>query len=175
MKPGMLNKLLGGFGVLTSLASLTMISAAVGDLISGSGDTAPGILIGLMIFFTGTAVASGYFAKKQLSGDGPSEKDTAHSHETMILELAMKQGGRLNIAQIAALTPLSVNEAKEAIKVLSTQGVAEVNFNGEGEIFYAFEGLENMGEHAALKSFKPSAQALSQTNQRSKNQPWESE
>ena len=148
MKSGVWKKLLGGCGVLISLASVTMVSAAIGDLISGGGDTTPGILVGLIIFFTGTAVASGYFAKKQLQGAGPSREDTAHSHETMILQLAMKHGGQLNIAQIAALTPMSVDEAKTAMTQLSQQGVAEVEFNHEGEMFYVFGGLQNFREDA---------------------------
>lgn len=121
-----------------------MVAMAISDLVTGTPDTEPGVLVGLLIFFSGTALASAYMAKTQLTDGGRTEKLEAHHHETIILKLAMQHNGRLNIAQIAALSPLSVNDAQVAIKTLTTQGVAELEFTADGEVFYLFAGLGNL-------------------------------
>ena len=58
----------------------------------------------------------------------------------------MKHGGQLNIAQVAALTPMSVEDAQRAMKRLQSQGVAEIEFTTEGEVFYQFAGLDNLSK-----------------------------
>ena len=88
----MLKKFLGVLGGLTCLSSLVFVSAAVGDLIVGSSDTEPGILVGLLIFFSGTALASGFLAKHNLWATSQDQQNEKHSHETIILELAMQRG-----------------------------------------------------------------------------------
>jgi len=138
-------KILGSLSALTSLASLVFVSASVGDILSGASDTSTGVLVGLLIFFSGTAVMSGYLAKRALLPGAAEKKGTDHAHETAILKLAMERGGRLNIAQIATLTPLSVEEARAAVKTLSAQGVAEVEFSEGGEVYYRFAGLQDPG------------------------------
>ena len=129
-----------------------MVAMAIGDLVTGTPDTEPGVLVGLLIFFSGTALASAYLAKTQLTDDGATEKLEAHNHETIILKLAMQHNGRLNIAQIAALSPLSVNDAQVAIKTLTTQGVAELEFTADGEVFYLFAGLGNLSQTSSGES-----------------------
>ena len=139
-----------------------MTSAAIGDLISGGGDTEPGILVGLVIFFAGTALASGYLAKRKLLGSRSIIEDTAHKHETIVLELALKHDGRLTIAQIAALTPLSVDDAKTALQQLSLQGVAELEFDAQGDIFYAFGGLRSPKMESTYDAMKKTQRTQSE-------------
>ena len=147
-----------------------MVAMAISDLVTGTPDTEPGVLVGLLIFFSGTALASAYMAKTQLTDGGRTEKLEAHHHETIILKLAMQHNGRLNIAQIAALF-LCQSTTLKSIKTLTTQGVAELEFTADGEVFYLFAGLGNLshpphGESEEEVDFDQNTQRRAPTPQR---------
>ena len=136
-----MRKMLGLVAGLFCLIGLVFVAALVGDLFGGDTETPKGVLVGLLIFFTGVSAFGGYFSRRMLSG-GPSRRQKDLSREQSILRLAMVQDGVVTIAQVAVHTGLSVDEATEAIEELIQKGVAEIGSDDEGDFFYRFPGLE---------------------------------
>ncbi len=136
-----MNKFLGLLGGLVCLFSLMFVAAAIGDLAGGDTETSTGVLVGLLVFFGGTAFLGGYLARKKLFVSGDEAREALRGHEQTILELALAQGGRATVAGIAAKTDLTVAEAKAGLEALTRQGVAEVAFDADDDVYYQFPGL----------------------------------
>ncbi len=136
-----MNKFLGVLGVLVCLMSLFFVAAAIVDLVGGESETPAGVLVGLLVFFSGTAAAGGYLARRKLFVSGDREREALRTHEQTILELALAEGGRATVAGVAAKTEMTVAEAKAGLEALAVQGVAEVSFDADDDIYYLFPGL----------------------------------
>jgi hypothetical protein len=138
-----LDKFLGLLGGFICLASLFFVAAATGDLIGGDPDTSGGVLVGLLVFFSGTAFSGGYLARRYLFGVTPEPEDLEESQERQILRLAAERGGTLRVAEVVVHTDLSVTETKEAFDRLTCTDVVEMDSDDDGHILYRFPGLED--------------------------------
>ena len=145
-----MRKFLGILGGFTCLASLVFVAAAIGDLVGGEKETAPGVLVGLLLFFTGTAASGGYLAKRNLVGIATPEEGAERSEEHKILRLAAARGGALRVAEVALHSDLSVAECQEAFDRLMHQGVAVPDSDDDGHLLYRFPGLAD--EHVSESS-----------------------
>lgn len=61
--------------------------------------------------------------------------------EKKILTLAYDKGGRVTVGDVAVNTDLSLREAEEVLKGMSTKGYCGMNVTENGKIEYEFEGL----------------------------------
>jgi hypothetical protein len=139
--------LLAGF---ICLIGLVFVAALLGDLFGGGTETSKGVLVGLLIFFAGVSAFGGHFARRVFSG-ASSRRQRELSREQRILRLAMAQQGTVTIAQIAVHTGLLVDDATEALEELVHKGVAEIDSDDDGDLFYRFPGLEeDMGNAVEL-------------------------
>lgn len=130
--------LLGVLGGFVLLFSLFVFVAAIGDLASGKEE--PGLMIGLMVFFGGTAYG-GYrltrhgFAKSGAPALAPGERDRR------VLELASSAGGRLTVAEVALLPGFDVDSARATLDRLCQKDVAIHAVSDGGTLVYVFDGL----------------------------------
>ena len=145
--------LLGLFGILVTLTSLLFVFAAIGDLAGGDSDTETGILVGLLVFFSGTAATGGWFAKRMLGArraSGPAPVSAAEIERTVLAE-AKSGGGRLTVTELAANTDLSLAEAEAILEKLCHTGIAQMRFTDDHQPVYAFPGLMSTAEKAQAK------------------------
>jgi hypothetical protein len=128
--------ILGGF---TLLVSLFMISAAIGDLVSG--DEAPGIMIGLMAFFGGTGYGGYRLMRHGFGKAGALPAIDVGEREQRVLALASRSHGRLTVAEVALLPGFDVDSARETLDRLCHKEVARHMVSDAGAMVYAFDGL----------------------------------
>lgn len=153
-----MGKFLGVLGGFVSLASVFFVAVAVGDLFGGDPETSTGVLVGLLLFFSGTAVSGGYLARRQLFGVAPDPEDLEPSQERQILRLAAERGGTLRVAEVVVHTNLSVTEAQEAFDRLSRTDVVHLDSDDDGHMLYRFPGLED--EHSITSQVVESEPAV---------------
>ena len=136
--------LLGLLGGLVLLFSLFCVIAAIGDLASGKEE--PGIMIGLMVFFGGTAYG-GYRLLRDAGVDAePTEAGATaaldpREHEQRVLALASSAKGRLTVAEVALLPGFDVDSARETLDRLCQKDVAVHAVSDGGAMVYVFDGL----------------------------------
>jgi hypothetical protein len=140
----------GVFGILLALASAFFVVAAVSDLVTGGdAQTSRGVLAGLLLCFTGLAVAGVWLAKAMLArratGPGPLQRERA------VLALAAAAGGRVTVAEVALRCGLSVAESQAALDARCAQRVAELLITDRGEPVYAFAGLDPAAKRTAAE------------------------
>ena len=135
-----MKKVIGFSAGFLSLVSIVFLIAAFSDLVTGDTETDTGILIGLLVFFIGIALASGYVAYSKLGADR-KQKLSPEERERTLLQLAKQNKGILTIAQVATESELTIKESKEQLESLSLAGVCEVGFDEEGAVMYTFKGL----------------------------------
>jgi hypothetical protein len=120
-------------GWLIVALSSFFVLAFIGELIGGSEE--PGIVAGLAVFFAVVGYLGYRFAMGQLAGAA------ALSPEQRVLELAQRMQGRLTLAEVVLHCKMPVPQAKEVMKTLVRQGLAELHLTDGGEEVYAFSGF----------------------------------
>lgn len=139
--------LFGMLGVLVALFSLFLVVTSVSELVSGGGTTETSVLIGLLVFFSGTSLLGAWFARKMLRKPGRS----AFEIEQAVLALAAAHGGRLTLAEVSTGCRLSVADARDALQRLCGQGVADLHMTDAGVEVYAFEGFIDAAAKAGAR------------------------
>lgn len=123
-------------GWLVVALSAFFVIAALGDLIGGtSGEAGPGVVAGLAIFFAIT----GFLGYRMAVSPKPGEQPP--SAEQRILALAQQMKGRVTLAEIVLNCQLRPEQAREMLKDMVRQGLAELHVSDGGEEVYAFGGL----------------------------------
>jgi hypothetical protein len=139
-------KLLGVLGVTLALFSSFFVMAAIGDLFGGDTETKTSVLLGLLVFFSGTGFAGAYLAKRSLRSPEPTLTD--EERERLVLRLAADHQGRLTAAEVAAHTPLSLQESQQMLERLEQHRAAELQLTPDGAMVYHFPQLLTAAEKA---------------------------
>lgn len=138
--PRLARKLLGALGVVILLVSLLFLAVFVGQLFGESKTERP-VLIGLVIFFAGTAVAGGLLARSGFRQPPTSPRLTDFEREHRILDRAHALGGRVTVAEIAAECDLSLEDSKRLLDRFAVTGAATVLVTDDGIMVYDFPGF----------------------------------
>lgn len=141
--------LLGVLGVTLALFSSFFVVAAIADLAGGDTETATGVLLGLLVFFSGTGFAGGYLAWRKLRSAEPTLDD--EERERLVLRLAADRQGRLTAAEVAAHTPLSLRESQQMLDRLEQHRAAELQLTPDGAMVYRFPQLLTSAEKAEAR------------------------
>ena len=131
--------LLGLLGGLVLLFSLFCVIAAIGDLASGKEE--PGIMIGLMVFFGGTAYGGYRLLRHGFARAGSTAALDPREREQRVLALASSAKGRLTVAEVALLPGFDVDSARETLDRLCQKDVAVLEVSDVGVVVYTFHGL----------------------------------
>lgn len=136
-------KIAGSIGVVLGIMMIAVGMVGVGEIIEGVADGGTYGALFMCWGVGGYALAgSRRMLKEAREGSsaalGPGE---ASDPESMVLKLAAAGGGRVTIAEVAAQTPLSVDEATQAVATLSRRGMAEAIVIEGGVVVYEFKGL----------------------------------
>jgi hypothetical protein len=146
----MFHKILSIIGGGVALFSLFLCIAAVGDLMDpAETDPSTGTLIGLFVFFGGTAVAGGFLCVTQWKR---SKTGTVERTERMILRMIADRSGRITPEEIAMELPLTVEQARERLNGLCEDGSGEVRVTREGGLVYVFFGFLSEAERNSAPS-----------------------
>lgn len=127
-------------GILITLFSSFFVFAAIGDLITGDKQgTGTGVLLGLLVFFLGTAFSGVLLARYGFSKQKSnlSEFDL----EQQVLVLAKLTHGKLTVAEVALQCKSTIEESKAVLDKMAMQGVAEMQFTDDGNFFYLFHSF----------------------------------
>lgn len=76
------------------------------------------------------------------SGGSEGEDDQLPDHEKEILRVARTTGGRVTPALVAAETTYSIEECSKRLEELTTKGYVRMDIDDDGNVVYAFAGLE---------------------------------
>jgi hypothetical protein len=139
-----MRKVFGAVCGLLSLFSMLFVFAAIDDIIAGDSGTDTGILIGLLVFFSGVSASLAYAARSLWRG---ATFDVT-AMETPLLTLAAQRGGRLTLAEAAIGLKVPIAQAREALDHLVTQGAADTNVADSGELVYVVGGLLTAADKA---------------------------
>jgi hypothetical protein len=133
----------GVLGVIIALFSLFFVATALVEIAGGGdGKTPASVLVGIAVFFGGTALAGGYLARRMFRSAGRATPAmSAEVAEKRVLALAAKLGGRTTVAEAAAHCRLTVAESREVLERMVSQGVAELLVADDGTMVYAISGL----------------------------------
>jgi hypothetical protein len=131
--------LLGLLGGLVLLFSLFCVIAAIGDLASGKEE--PGIMIGLMVFFGGTAYGGYRLLRHGFARAGATAALDPREREQRVLVLASSAKGRLTVAEVALLPGFDIDSARETLDRLCQKDVAVHAVSDGGAMVYVFDGL----------------------------------
>jgi predicted transcriptional regulator len=156
-------KLIGLFGVLVTLFSLFFVFAAIGDLIFGSKTgTSVGVLLGLLVFFSGTSFCGILLARQGFKKGGSNLEQ-----EQIILALAKTAKGRLTVAEVALRCNLSIEDSQAILDKFAAQGVANLQFTDEGNSIYLFSSF--LAEPKPALPFDPIQTNYSEPSEPQKN------
>ncbi len=138
----------GVIGVLVALLSLFLVATSVSDLMAGgNAKTEPSVLIGMVVFFSGTSLLGAWFARRMLR----KSRRSAFEIEQAVLTLAAAHGGRLTLAEVSTGCRLSVADARAALQRLCGQGVADLHMTDAGVEVYAFAGFLDAAAKASAR------------------------
>ena len=130
--------ILGIAAILFALANSVFVIAAISDLIGGASGTSNGILLGMLVLFGALTALGAWVAKRMFGHD---KAVALRAREQIVLETARSRGGRLTVAELAATTPLTVEQAHSALEQLCRQRIAEIHYTDDLTPVYAFRGL----------------------------------
>jgi hypothetical protein len=134
-----MRKGLGVLGVVSSLFSLMFVVFAIADLIGGNDKTGPDILIGLLVFFAGTCIASAFLARWGFQASKPPGLELGKDESIrQILRMAQHQQGELSLLEVAAETQLSIDQSKELLEDLVASRLAQMHIRQDGVMLYVF-------------------------------------
>jgi len=135
---------LGVLGVIIGLFSSFLVATAIVEIASGGdGKTPVSVLVGIVVFFGGSAVAGAYLARRMLRRSGRAAEPAMRTEvaEKRVLALAANLGGRTTIAEAAARCGLTIAQSRDVLDRLVSQGVAEILVASDGTVVYAISGL----------------------------------
>lgn len=138
-------KMIIGLG-MASFSSLFLIASLAG-LLSETGPS--GVVGGLFVFFFITFGAGVYLT---VSGWKKKRKLSREKTERSILRYIMAKGGRVTALEVAAETPMSVEQAQEYLQQLCNEGLGEVQLTSNGNLVYVFHGALGFDEKLTSKS-----------------------
>lgn len=128
----------GALGVIMALVSGCGVIAFATDLVANRKPEDVSVLLALSFFFAGTAVAGILLARHYLRK--PPARPNVQL-ENRVLQLAYANQARLTVAQVALHCQVSIEESREALERMVTQGVATPQVDDDGTITYLFDDL----------------------------------
>ncbi len=137
------------FGGLLALFSSLLVVVASVDLVTGSADTEPSVLWGILVFFSLTTALGGYLAVKSRQRRIRKRRDR---REKKILKAIARAGGRVTPFELAAETDLSVDKAREYLDRLCELGMGELHVTDSGSLVYVFRGSLSEADKATARS-----------------------
>jgi hypothetical protein len=138
-------------GFIMAVTSSFFVIAALSDLFypGPNLDTEPGILLGLLVFFSLFTVAGGYMFYVNLRN---LRRDRDERMEQELLRVIAKYKGRVTPIEVATDTRLSLTEAEQALRRLARRGQGELKITTDGELVYVFTGFIPARDKASAKS-----------------------
>lgn len=124
---------------LLAVASAFFVVAAIVDL-AGESETEDAVLAGLLVFFLGVGIGSGYLCWRALRRP-PLSAEAARSWEQCVLALARTSGGAVTVAAVALHCQLSVEESQALLNRLAREGIADPTLTDTGVFEYHFLGI----------------------------------
>lgn len=128
----------GALGVVMALFSGCGVVSFVADLITKSRPEEFGAGLGLSVFFAGTTVV-GLLIARHYFRQPPSRANV--QLENRLLQVAYAHRGRLTVPQVALHCQVSIEESRELLERMVTQGVAVPQVDDDGTITYVFDDL----------------------------------
>ncbi len=141
-------RLFSGLCTLIAAFSGLIVVSAIGDLVQGS-DTSSGILMGLVVFFGLTGIASGRYVFKTRIG---VKRKIEEKKERKLLNIIRKKSGRITPFELASESDFSFDEAKNALEQLCIRGVGQAHITDEGYTVYVFDGVVSDDQKLKAKS-----------------------
>lgn len=146
--PQRMRTIIGIVAVLFALANSVFVIAAIYDLTDGQSRTSTGILLAMLLLFGGLTALGAWLAMRML---GHGKAAAIRASEQLVLETARARGGRLTVAELAATTSLTVEQAHAALERLCRQRIAEIHYTDDLTPVYAFRGLLSADEKASAR------------------------
>jgi len=126
------------FGAIVGSGSLLILLSVIQDLISPNGHSLPG----------GTGMAAVFFFITAIGGFGLSfytlrkKKHRAQQRaERRILNIIAEKKGRITPEEVAMVTEMTVNEARQELDRLCVEGAGELQVTESGQTSYVFSGF----------------------------------
>lgn len=146
----MRHKVLSVLGAVISLFSIFFVFAAIGDLLNPEeADTELGVLMGLLIFFSGTTISGIYLF---ISGRRKNRIYQYEKRERQILKIIAEYEGQVTPEEIALGSKLSVSEAQEYLDAMCSNGAGELRITEGGRRVYHFFGFISKEEKKSAES-----------------------
>jgi hypothetical protein len=144
--PGAVRSAWKAFGICVVIVSAFFVAVAAYELVTGQSESEPSTLVGLVVFFLGTAIGGVMLARANSAPPGPRAPagrrlSEEQEREQGILDLARQEHGRVTVEEVASHCDLSLEEAKAALDRLAAHAVAELRVTDGGVLVYLFPGF----------------------------------
>jgi hypothetical protein len=137
-----LKQIVGAIGIFIGIACIGVSLVGLEEILTGVAD---GGTYGAMFFLVGVGGFSVAGGRRMLvdgakgpKAIGPGE---ASDPESIVLALAAQGGGRVTVAEVAAKSPLTIDEASETVESLTRRGMADAIVTEGGVVVYQVRGL----------------------------------
>ena len=146
-----MGRLFGGIALVCVAAFM-----AIGFLAGGGADNPLAARIAAFVIAVGIpGTAGGVMLYRHARGvrlvGGGTDQLRRQTHESEILNLAQRRGGKLTVVEVVADTSLSVPDAEEALASLVERGVGDVEVTDSGLMVYVFRDVQSLGEKSRSK------------------------
>ena len=73
------------------------------------------------------------------------------THQSEVLKLAERKGGKLTVVEVVAEAALDAGTAERLLQELVTQGIADIEVTDSGVLVYAFHDIQKLSEKSLSK------------------------
>ncbi len=138
-----LRTVIGTVGIVLGIMGVAVGMVGVGEVIQGVAD---GGTYGAMVLCFGLGAFAFRGGHKMLRGGDEEGRQalgpgSASDPESIVLALAAQGGGRVTVAEVAAKSALSIEQATETLLGLSKRGMADSIVTDDGVVIYQIPGL----------------------------------
>jgi len=147
MPKQLIRRLIGVMAIGLALLSLMFLVMAMGDLLGGTAmqspdgpATDPSVLWGLLIFFLGLTLSTGWLARWGFGSTNTPEQPELNQDQQLrrVLQAAQASQGSLTLLELAAVTPFSLAQCETLLETLITQRLAQMQIREDGVVLYVF-------------------------------------
>lgn len=141
-----MGRLFGGIALVLVAAFMF-----IGFLAGGGADNPLAARIAAFVIAVGIpGIAGGVMLYRHAKGvrmvGGGTDQLRRQTHESEILKLAQRRGGKLTVVEVVADTSMSVPDAEQALASLVERGVGDVEVTDSGLMVYVFRDVQSLGE-----------------------------
>lgn len=134
--------------LLMAGGGMFVVMAVAGLVGAGDGKTPPGVLVALLVLFSGVVYGGLLLFRSGRRAAQAAARSGAEDLERRVLDFARANDGRVTLAEVAEACDVPVLTVKTLLDTLVKHGVADLTMTDQGVLVYRFSGFLSADEKA---------------------------